>query len=54
MISHKDSADQEILKPYDPLMPTKVVIYNVGHKRFQNVTVQTKVGFQIAYEFRQA
>ena len=31
-------------------MPAKVVIRKSGYKRFQNITVQTKVGFQIALD----
>ena len=53
-ISHKDVVNQEILRPYDQSIPTKIMIINDGRKRFQNVTVQTKVGFRIAYKFRQA
>ena len=41
----EDRVNQEILRPSNQQMPTKIVIRNDGYKRFQNVTVQTKVGF---------
>ena len=47
-LSDKGSAHQKFIRPYDVTMPAKIVIhsiYNFGYKRFQNVTVQTKVGF---------
>ena len=45
--SDKDIVNQKFLWPYTQPMPAKIVIRNDGYKRFQNITVQTKVGFQI-------
>ena len=50
-ISDEDSVNHEILKPYNQPIPAKIVIYQDGNKRFQNITVQTKVGFQKVFEF---
>ena len=48
--SDKEDVNHKILRPYDVSMPAKIMIRNDGYKRFQNITVQTKVGFQIAYD----
>ena len=53
-LSDKGDVNQQLLRPYESPMPAKIVIRNNGYKRFQNVTVQTKVGYRIVYEFRQA
>ena len=50
-ISDEDSVNHEILKPYNQPIPAKIVIYQDGNKRLKNITVQTKVGFQQAFEF---
>ena len=50
----KEGVNQKFLRPYDVSMPAKIAIRNDGYKRFRNITVQTKVGFQMACEFRQA
>ena len=34
-------------------MAAQIMIRKDGYKRFRNITVQTKVGFQKAFEFRQ-
>ena len=47
----KDSSNQKFLRPYNQPIPAKIVIQKDGYKRFQNITVQTKVGFRIAYQF---
>ena len=49
--SDEERINQQFLRPYNPTTPTKIVIRNEGYKRFQNITVQTKVGFQIVWEF---
>ena len=52
-ISDKEgNVNQEFLRPSNQQMPTKIVIRNDGYKKFQNVTVQTKVGFRIVRKFR--
>ena len=53
-LSDEKSVNQKLLRRYDVSMLAKIVIHNDGYKRFQNITVKTKVGFQIACEFRQA
>ena len=45
--SDKEGVNQKFLRPYDLSMPAKITIRNDGYKRFQNITVQTKVGFEI-------
>ena len=52
--SDEERVNQEFLTPYDVSMPAKIMIRNDGNKRFRNITVQTKVGFEISFEFRQA
>ena len=52
--SDEERVNQELLTPYDVSMPAKIMIRNDGYKRFRNITVQTKIGFQIAFELRQA
>jgi len=37
---------QKFLRPYNQPMPAKIVIQTDEYKRFGNITVQTKVGFQ--------
>ena len=49
----KGRVNQESLRPSNQKMPTKIVIRNDGYKRFQNMTVQTKVCFQIGCKFLQ-
>ena len=53
-LSDKDGVNQKILRPYNAPMQAKIVIRNDGYKKFQNITVHTQVGFQIASEFWQA
>ena len=48
--SDKETVNQKFLRPYDVSMPAKITIRNDGYKRFRNITVQTKVGFQVAYD----
>ena len=50
-LSDKDGVNQKFLRPYDQPMPVKILIRNDGYKNFQNITVNTQVGFQIASEF---
>ena len=50
-LSDKDGVNQKILRPYNAPMQAKIVIRNDGYKKFQNITVHTQVGFQIASEF---
>ena len=45
-MSDKDGLNQKFLRPYNASMPAKIVIRNDGYKKFQNITVQTQVGFQ--------
>ena len=48
--SDKESVNQKFLSKHDVSMPAKIWIRNGGYKRFRNITVQTKVGFRIAYD----
>ena len=48
--SDKNGVNQKFLRPYNQPMPAKTVIRNGGYKRFQNITVQTKVGFRIVLD----
>ena len=49
--SDEESVNQKILRPYGASMTTKIVIRNDGYKGFRNISVQTKCGSQVAYEF---
>ena len=49
--SDEESVNQKILRSYDKPMPTKIVIRNDGYKGFRNISVQTKFGSKVAYEF---
>ena len=49
-ISDKKSVNQRNLRPFNQLTPAKIIIQNDGYKKFQNITVQTQVGFSIAFE----
>ena len=53
-LTDRDRLNKKVLRPYNQPIPAKMVIRNDGYKRFQNITVQTKVGFRIAYEIRRA
>ena len=50
-LSDEDGVNQKFLRPYNASVPAKIVIRNDGYKKFQNITVHTQVGFQIASEF---
>ena len=53
-LSGEDNVNQTaFLRPYNPRMPAKLLIENDGYKRFKNITVNTKVGFQKLFEFEQ-
>ena len=49
-LSDEDSVNQEFSMQYNQPMPAKIMIRNDGYKKFQNITVQTKVGFRIGCE----
>ena len=49
--SDEDGVNQTLLRPYNACMPAKIVIRNDGYKKFQNITVNTQVGFQIECKF---
>lgn len=50
-LSDKDGVNQKILRPYNHSMPAKIVIRNDGYKTFKNMTVNTQVGFRIAFDY---
>ena len=50
--SDQESVNQKFLRPYDISMPAKIMIRNDEYKRFRNITVQTKVCFQKAYDLK--
>ena len=47
----KDSKHQKFLRPFNSPVPAKIMIRNDGYKRFQNITVQTQIGFRMRFKF---
>ena len=52
-LSDKDGVNQKRLRHYNASMPATITIRTDGYKTFQNITVETQVGFQIECEYKE-